>query len=295
MKRLFFIVCLSFAAASSVAQSDRVYVYSGGRQVIVTLGVAVPHRQIGKAVMEFMYDYSYLTDTADATSVKTDRMILQVAGGMSKFTSYTAMRIDSLISVSTAAQVNAAPAKYVGGESFTVYKNYPQGKYTNTEKVSADWFMYEEDIPVWQWTLTGETKTILGYVCKGASCMFRGRAYKAYYSDEIPIADGPWKLGGLPGLIMEACDVGGEYMFTCVGINSHASGDITIPELQYNRTTRESLYKAKFRYDSDPIGYLQAVDGVRMTVSGADGKPMSDIMEPRTLKYDYIERDWDRR
>jgi GLPGLI family protein len=54
-----------------------------------------------------------------------------------------------------------------------------------------------------KWTLTKETKEILGYKCKSATTTFRGRSYTAFYAPKIPVSDGPWKFGGLPGLILE--------------------------------------------------------------------------------------------
>ena len=39
-----------------------------------------------------------------------------------------------------------------------------------------------------------------------AECDFRGRHYIAWFNPKIPIPDGPWKLRGLPGLIIEAYD-----------------------------------------------------------------------------------------
>lgn len=53
------------------------------------------------------------------------------------------------------------------------------------------------------WVLENETKKILNYNCQKASCYFRGRKFDVYFSSEIPFNDGPWKLNGLPGLILE--------------------------------------------------------------------------------------------
>ena len=40
-----------------------------------------------------------------------------------------------------------------------------------------------------------------------ATTHFRGRDWKVWFSEEIPLPLGPWKLGGLPGLILAAhCD-----------------------------------------------------------------------------------------
>ena len=86
-----------------------------------------------------MYDYKYLTDTTDVSQTETDRMTLQVSYGLSKFTSFRAMQIDSLIRVSTAEQIRANPDSYIGGETFSIFKNYPQGRFTVIDKVSTDW------------------------------------------------------------------------------------------------------------------------------------------------------------
>ena len=57
-----------------------------------------------------------------------------------------------------------------------------------------------------QWFLTDERKVIDSLECYLATAIFRGREYFAWYCPSIPIANGPWKLGGLPGLIVEAYD-----------------------------------------------------------------------------------------
>lgn len=59
---------------------------------------------------------------------------------------------------------------------------------------------------VFKWKLQNETKTIGKYTCHKATTEFRGRNYIAWYTPEIPLPYGPWKLQGLPGLILEAYD-----------------------------------------------------------------------------------------
>jgi GLPGLI family protein len=54
------------------------------------------------------------------------------------------------------------------------------------------------------WLLTGDQKRIDSLLCYKATAWFRGRNYIAWYAPSIPVPDGPWKLDGLPGLIIEA-------------------------------------------------------------------------------------------
>ena len=104
---------------TSFAQNVQVIRINGGSMSGCSLS-NVEKKEIGKAVMEFMYDYRYLKDTTDVTSESTDRMILQVDYGISKFSSYRAMQIDSLLRVSTTEQIEANPDRYIGGETYSI-------------------------------------------------------------------------------------------------------------------------------------------------------------------------------
>jgi GLPGLI family protein len=57
------------------------------------------------------------------------------------------------------------------------------------------------------WEILPEEKQIDSLVCVKARCQFRGREYIAWFVPEIPLPYGPWKMGGLPGLIVDLQDV----------------------------------------------------------------------------------------
>jgi GLPGLI family protein len=300
MKKIYLIVsgCLFFVLAQAQRVITQTTTIDGGN-VRTNTEIDTKQKEIAKGTMEFFYDYHYLSDTNNIESVSKDMMLLQVGNGLSKFSSYRAMQIDSLISASTADQIMANPQRYSGGETFSIYKNYPEGKCTTTDKIVRDWLMYEEDIPVQEWNINSDSvKEILGYKCRQAECDFRGRKYIAWYSDEIPIPDGPWKLGGLPGFIMEASDSQGHYIFTLVGINSNATRDITIPDVQFIKTTRDKYYNTKRKFEIDPLSYISGTitgmsNATKITVENADGSPVDpNIIRRRELKYEYIEKDY---
>lgn len=62
---------------------------------------------------------------------------------------------------------------------------------------------------------------LLGFKCKSAGMSFRGRLYKAWYTEEIPKSDGPYIFQGLPGLILKITDENGQYDFTAIGIEKN--------------------------------------------------------------------------
>ena len=218
-------------------------------------------------------------------------MTLQIGEGISKFCSYKNLLIDSLLTSVDQKEVAAHVGRYIGGEPFSVFKNFPAGKCTFIDKISTDWFKFEEEPFVQDWKLTEGDTTILGYSCQRAECDFRGRHYTAWYTSGIPMPNGPWKLGGLPGLIMKASDNGNQYSFMLVGMTTKSTRDITIPDVKFNNTDRKAYYKGKFKCDSDPIGYLR-VSGIDMKVTNSDGTPNEEAMKPHSLSFDYLERDW---
>jgi GLPGLI family protein len=93
---------------------------------------------------------------------------------------------------------------------------------------------YLDDVmPDFNWTITSETKNIGGYDCaKAISNNFRGRIYEAWFTYLIPSSAGPWKLGGLPGLILEASDQTGEikFMFTSLQIPNQEKVNYEVPQ-----------------------------------------------------------------
>ena len=53
-----------------------------------------------------------------------------------------------------------------------------------------------------QWKILAENDSVLSYLCSKAECQLKGRTWTAWFTAEIPISEGPWKLCGLPGLFL---------------------------------------------------------------------------------------------
>ncbi len=95
-----------------------------------------------------------------------------------------------------------------------VYKNFTNKKMIVREFFERTAFLAEEPkMPQLNWKLTSKKRKIGLFECQKATCSFRGRNYEAWFTTEIPIQDGPWKLQGLPGLILEAYDETKEVQF----------------------------------------------------------------------------------
>lgn len=87
--------------------------------------------------------------------------------------------------------------------------------------VFRDPYYVQDEIFHPEWNLHKEQKEIAGFVCQKATTHYRGREYQVWFAPEIPVNFGPWKLNGLPGLILEARDQTGqiEFLATQVSIN----------------------------------------------------------------------------
>lgn len=291
MKKTFMI--LAFVAVTASFASGKVL-----RRQLSIFEANVPETEtLADETIEFVYDYSCCIDTTATLrdNMSGDKMLLQIGpDGLSKFSSFKNLTVDSILMRSSQEQIldAALEGKLDNGEFMTIYKNYPQGRLTHTEKICQDWFRYDEEMPRLDWEMTDSITSVLGYECQSARCEFRGRRWTVFFSEDIPLMDGPWKLHGLPGLIMKAEDDKGHYTFECIGIKSKADRPITIYKVPFNKTDRNGYYDARHRYEVNPYAYYEATTGGHITVTDQDGNPSLDAYDPIELPYDYIELDW---
>ena len=79
-------------------------------------------------------------------------------------------------------------------------------------------YLVKDSMTLIPWKLSKNTKKIQNVECFSAQAEYRGRVWTAWYAPSIPVPSGPWKLYGLPGMILEAEDLGGFIKFECVSI-----------------------------------------------------------------------------
>lgn len=100
---------------------------------------------------------------------------------------------------------------------FKVIKSNAENKLIFDDQVfSARKKLYSDTLHSMAWTLVEAEKIINNVTCLKATTLYKGRNYTAWYNPEIPVANGPWKLGGLPGLIIEAYDNENNLKFSLV-------------------------------------------------------------------------------
>ncbi len=85
------------------------------------------------------------------------------------------------------------------------------------------------------WELINDTKKINNYLCQKAIGNFRGREYTVWFTNDIPLGFGPWKLNGLPGLIIEAFDSTKTFYFYVEKIEFNTNSIINASEFLNKR------------------------------------------------------------
>ena len=128
----------------------------------------------------------------------------------------------------------------------TVWTGYPEGQTTIREFIFPHDYEGYESTPDIVWTLTDDTLTVGGYLCKTATCQLHGRKWTVHYSEDIPTSAGPWKLCGLPGLILEA-EADGIHRFTIADIQRKASPIYYETNAITVKTTEAKLIKNRIR------------------------------------------------
>lgn len=102
--------------------------------------------------------------------------------------------------------------------SFYIAKSFKTKNIRTYDVASGTRFKWDEPLQEINWTIMDSTQSVLGYECFLAETLFHGRKWSAWFTPDIPIQDGPWKLTGLPGLILKATCEGGQYSFEADGI-----------------------------------------------------------------------------
>ncbi len=92
-----------------------------------------------------------------------------------------------------------------GSQIYRDYKNKKIKLRLAKSSLFEDFTVIDTWTPI-EWKIKNKFKKIGKYKCQKAVGNFRGRTYIAWFTEEIPLPYGPWKLFGLPGLILEAKD-----------------------------------------------------------------------------------------
>jgi len=126
-----------------------------------------------------------------------------------------------------------------------LFVNYPEGEVSSFDKIAPNRFFVSEPLPDFGWTLSGDTMTVCGYPCQKAVGKYGGRTWTAWYSEDLAASFGPWKLRGLPGMILRADDSDGIFSFRLVGLMQKQAPMRSFSKNGYKTVERDKFVKQR--------------------------------------------------
>ena len=167
---------------------------------------------------------------------------------------------------SNAAQNNMMTVDLQIDSLFTVYKDLESNsllfEFMDLDQRSH---FYADTLYPMNWVITDDKKYINGINCIKAVTVFKGREYIAWYDSSMQVPNGPWKLGGLPGLILEAYDKEQHWHFVMNLISKENGFDFS-----YHRGLMSKPIKGYQAYSADVKKLFSAIEGLMSAQQSGD-------------------------
>lgn len=269
---------------------------------IILCLVAISANAQTKADIEVSYTMTSPNMRTGKLGDSTHQYILLANSSQSKFYSPRTEQIDSLCSTpdGEAKFKEMQRAAALAGNfddiprrdgSMYVVKSTDTNVMKVYDTAGMEQYVVEEPIENIDWTLSEDSlKNVLGYDCIMATVDYHGRKWTAWFTPEIPLQAGPWKLAGLPGLILEADADNGVYSFVATGIQN-TTRQISPVYLadRYEKVSRKDLLKAQRSFFDNPLGQINAKFGDKGVVVSGDVK-FADASVVDLIESDYHDK-----
>lgn len=229
------------------------------------------------AFLSVHYSFSYIPDTTQRSKVYKEEMVLFIGKDLSVFKSYDKMVNDTALSrvMNSSLKTGSIDLRnHKKTSNVEIYKNWFSNRMLIKEKLINN-YLIEDTIPKIKWDIVPETKLIADIKCQKAIGKFKGRIYEVWFSAQIPYNNGPWKLGGLPGLILEASDSKREVIFTFNGMQQLENSSVIV-ELPKDgiKTSVLQYEKIKKAFRRDPIGFINSSSPSNGITTRIQGNPI---------------------
>lgn len=147
----------------------------------------------------------------------------------------------------TASSGGASIVISAGNTDLTLYKNLAEQMYLKEEDLMGREFLVKDKLDLFDWELTGETKSIGNYECQKAtySKIVDSKRFStgmeemevikdtiqvvAWFTSQIPVSHGPSEYWGLPGLILELQNNGSTLIAEKIVLNPEEKIEIIVP------------------------------------------------------------------
>lgn len=209
----------------------------------------------GRAV----YLFSHIRDTTKPNDLYKEEMMLDFSSNASVYKSYILYKGDSTDYAQALKGIMPAAEFKIPKATFDQhFFGFDKEEYYFIKPWIQDTLVIQEPIDKIQWSIRGQQKKIAGLDCTLARGEYKGRLYQAWFCSDIPVKAGPWKLTGLPGLILEAEDTSGSVHFELQRLqNLDVSSYIGLPRNKRFITKKEWTQMVT-AIKENPQGFINA-------------------------------------
>lgn len=208
------------------------------------LGDLVP---LENSDLEVVYEFTRIDHKRKR--IENFQTILQVGNKYQRFSDKAVYDKDSILWMNYkglyVVDKEHAPHAIKVTDNSIFLRNLETNLYENFNRLDSKTLYWRDSLATQDWkTNYTETEVYYGYECRKATCTFRGRKWTAWYAPELPYEYGPWKLNGLPGLILCAYESEHAIAFVPIQIRTRSACPIFLPkDLQKKAISRQSALK----------------------------------------------------
>ena len=229
------------------------------------------------ALAAVTYEFTHVNDTNHRENPLREDMVLCLGPNRSKYTNhinenkqrkvFKAIKMMPPVPppIPTDGSVKVrmgSPIAVVFGRGYTQETIFQQPQKNKLNKIAilgTVIYLIESPLPRIDWKMDKETRNIGGYTCQKAVGNYAGRTYTAWFTTELPFRCGPWKLSGLPGLILEANDASNEVSFRFKGFSKDTVDRMTgTTDINLVKVSEKAYERACEAWLNDPQGIVMS-------------------------------------
>lgn len=185
--------------------------------------------------------------------VTVENFYLDVDKNFSVFRSEYSRESDSLV-IKTGFGYGSKPTY---NNQFDVLKNSNEN--TVFKMVTAPMFrdVYYIKPDLYTWNISSEKMTVGNIECQKADTDYGGRKWTAWFTSGIPLSNGPYIFGQLPGLIVKISDENNNFVFDLVKVKQNKTA-LTYVKKKGKEISWDDLKKLQKNYYDQPFSELRS-------------------------------------
>ena len=167
-----------------------------------------------KEIMRYEYKMTF-KPIIGSDIVKNENVYLDVWDNSSRFASEERVKFIEFVSDEKNALFRResiqAPGGKTSGQNWVIQKEKRSVYYYS--RVGSSFLKTVEPLNIITWNISSEISDYEGMKVQEAMADFGGRSWTVWFTQDIPLIEGPYKFKNLPGFVVKAETADGDYLF----------------------------------------------------------------------------------